>query len=46
VAVSFAGQELGRGEGKSKKEAAQIAAEKALRSIPEREPSVKENGEG
>lgn len=39
VTVSFAGQELGRGEGKSKKEAAQIAAEMALRSMPEREQS-------
>ena len=35
VVVSFAGQELGRGEGKSKKEAEQQAAAQALRRTPE-----------
>jgi len=39
VGVIFAGRVLGRGEGKSKKEAAQHAAAEALRSIPEREHS-------
>jgi len=37
VGVIFAGQVLGRGEGKSKKEAAQHAAEETLRTIPEQE---------
>jgi ribonuclease-3 len=38
VGVIFSGQVLGRGEGKSKKEAAQKAAAEALHVIPEREP--------
>jgi len=40
IGVIFAGQVLGRGTGKSKKEAAQSAAAEALHNIPEREHSV------
>ena len=38
IGVIFAGQVLGRGTGKSKKEAAQHAAAEALQNIPERDP--------
>ncbi|MHB9109856.1 MAG: ribonuclease III [Armatimonadota bacterium] len=40
IGVTFAGQVLGRGTGKSKKEAAQSAAAEALQNIPEREHSA------
>ena len=40
IGVTFTGQVLGRGTGKSKKEAAQSAAAEALQNIPEREHST------